>query len=89
MRLQGHPKEPVIAVGNSLTSHPDGVQIQDAVAQLGQGSIPDRQHERLGRSDVVLVELRRIWLRELCALAEGRALKQWAQPDLISTVYRT
>src|SRR5262249_22542868 len=41
--------------------HPDLVIVQDKVAQAGQGAIADRTRERLGRSDVGVVLLRRIW----------------------------
>src|SRR5205823_6518523 len=58
----------------------DMINIQDYVAQVGQGAIADRAHERLGRSDVGVILLRQIWARELQALAEGRALKQWRFP---------
>ena len=60
-----------------LKDHPEIVGIQDDVAQLGQGVIADREHEYLGRSDVGIVLLRRIWLRELDALETGRPLKSW------------
>jgi 5,5'-dehydrodivanillate O-demethylase oxygenase subunit len=60
-----------------LKDHPEIVGIQDDVAQLGQGVIADRKHEYLGRSDVGIVLLRRIWLRELDALESGRPLKSW------------
>ena len=70
-----------------LKDHPDIVGIQDDVAQLGQGPIADRENEHLGRSDVGVVLLRRIWLRELKALAEGRPLKAWQwKSDLAATV---
>jgi 5,5'-dehydrodivanillate O-demethylase len=62
---------------DELKDHPDLVGIQDDVAQLGQGAIADRENEYLGRSDVGIVLLRRLWLRELDALAAGRALKTW------------
>jgi 5,5'-dehydrodivanillate O-demethylase oxygenase subunit len=55
----------------------DLVQVQDDVAQIGQGRIRDRRGERLGREDEYVVLLRRIWARELRALAEGRPLTQW------------
>jgi 5,5'-dehydrodivanillate O-demethylase len=55
--------------------------IQDIVSQWGQGTIRDRSQERLGRSDKGLILLRRIWERELRALAEGRPLKQWTIPE--------
>jgi 5,5'-dehydrodivanillate O-demethylase len=54
--------------------------LQDDVALVGQGRIADRTHERLGRSDVSVLHQRRIWERELRALAEGRPLKQWTPP---------
>jgi 5,5'-dehydrodivanillate O-demethylase len=56
------------------------IPITDDVTQLGQGPIADREHERLGRSDAALIVLRKIWERELRALAEGRPLKQWTRP---------
>ncbi len=55
--------------------------IQDIVSQWGQGTIRDRSKERLGRSDKGLILLRKIWERELRALAEGRPLKQWTIPE--------
>jgi phenylpropionate dioxygenase-like ring-hydroxylating dioxygenase large terminal subunit len=60
-----------------LKDHPDIVGIQDDVAQLGQGIIADRENEYLGRSDVGIILLRKIWLRELDALAAGRPTKAW------------
>ncbi len=57
------------------------VAVQDNVAILAQGAIVDRSVERLGRSDIGTVLVRRIWERELRALAEGTPLKQWRHPD--------
>ena len=62
---------------DDIKDHPGVVGIQDDVAQLGQGAIADRANERLGRSDVGVVLIRNLWLRELKALAEGRPLKPW------------
>jgi 5,5'-dehydrodivanillate O-demethylase len=59
------------------------IQVQDAASQWGQGSIRTRLGEHLGRSDVGVLMLRRVWERELRALAEGRPLKQWQIPDEI------
>jgi len=56
------------------------VRLQDDVAQVGQGWIAERSRERLGRSDMGVLFLRRIWLRELRALAEGWPLKRWSRP---------
>ena len=62
------------------------VNVQDYVAQVGQGRIQDRRQERLGRSDVLVILLRRIWARELRAFAEGRPLKAWTRPPgLVAT----
>jgi 5,5'-dehydrodivanillate O-demethylase len=62
---------------DELNDRPDIVNIQDYVAQVGQGVIPDFDHERLGRSDVLVALYRRMLARELQALAEARPLKQW------------
>lgn len=54
---------------------------QDYVAQCGQGAIADRAHEVLGRSDAGVAFVRRIFLREIDALAAGRATKAWRKLD--------
>lgn len=65
------------------------IRFQDDVAQVGQGAIADREHERLGHSDVGIIFLRKIWARELKALAEGKPIKQWDHPaDMIPTPHR-
>jgi 5,5'-dehydrodivanillate O-demethylase len=63
---------------------PDSVTIQDHVAQQGQGVIADRDRERLGRSDVAVILLRKLWARELQALAEGRPLKEWTRTERLA-----
>ena len=71
---------------HDLEERPDIVNIQDHVSQEGQGAIPNRDAERLGRSDVAVILLRQIWQRELRALAEGIALKHWSRPQrLVAT----
>lgn len=55
--------------------------LEDYVVQVGQGTIADRDHERLGRVDVGVILLRKIWERELRALAEGDKLKKWRSPE--------
>jgi 5,5'-dehydrodivanillate O-demethylase oxygenase subunit len=57
------------------------VHAQDYVAQVGQGSLAERAQEHLGRSDIGVILFRRIWERELRALAEGRPLKKWVLPQ--------
>lgn len=68
-----------------LKDHPAIVNIQDNVAQIGQGVVADRLDERLGKSDSGVILLRKIWSRELRALAEGRPLKRWSPPSRIAT----
>ena len=53
----------------------DLVRLQDDVAQLGQGVVADRSREHLGRADVGVTAVRRLWRRELANLASGRPLK--------------
>ena len=60
------------------------VLVQDTVAQVGQGVIADREHERLGRSDATLILLRRLWTRELRALAERQPLKEWSRRERLA-----
>ena len=57
------------------------VHTQDYVAQVGQGSLAARPQEHLGRSDIGVILFRKIWERELRALAEGRPLKKWVLPQ--------
>jgi 5,5'-dehydrodivanillate O-demethylase oxygenase subunit len=57
------------------------VHAQDYVAQVGQGLRADRSQEHLGRSDSGVILFRKIWERELRALAEGRPLKKWVLPQ--------
>ncbi len=66
---------------HDLGHRPDVVNIQDHVAQMGQGILADHSTERLGRSDTLVILLRRIWERELRALAEGRSLKAWRRTE--------
>ena len=59
--------------------------MEDYLTQVGQSAIPDRSREHLGRVDESVVLKRAIWQRELRALMEGRPLKQWTAPGVIST----
>lgn len=52
--------------------------VEDYLTQVGQRPIAPRQHEQLGRIDQGVILLRKIWQRELAALATGRPLKKWA-----------
>jgi len=56
--------------------------IQDHIALAGLGSIADHPPvERLGRADVGVVFIRRLWEHELRALAGGQPLKEWRRPE--------
>jgi 5,5'-dehydrodivanillate O-demethylase len=56
--------------------------IEDEYVQVGQGRMWDagQEQEHLGREDVGVIMLRKIWETELKALAEGRPLRQWVRP---------
>ncbi len=54
--------------------------VEDYLSLVGQGAIPDRSNEHLGRSDAGVILLRKVWERELRALTEGGPLKQWTSP---------
>lgn len=54
--------------------------IEDYTCQVGQGTIADRQDERLGSIDQGTILLRKVWMRELEALSNGRPLKEWVTP---------
>jgi 5,5'-dehydrodivanillate O-demethylase len=54
---------------------------QDYVAAVGQGAIVDRSLERLGKSDLGIAFMRRIFFRELDTISAGRATKPWRKLD--------
>ena len=68
-----------------ILARPDLVNIQDCVAQMGQPKVAEGPFEHLGRSDRGVILFRRIWLRELAALAESRPLKRWQVPSALVT----
>lgn len=59
------------------------VNLQDYVAQRGQGVIVDREHERLGQSDKIVILLRKLWSREMAKIANGEPPKQWRWPGYL------
>ena len=68
----------------------DLVRLQDDVAQVGQGVFASHNQEQLGRADVGVVAIRKLWRRELVALVEGGSLKEWKRPqDLVPRAWRT
>jgi 5,5'-dehydrodivanillate O-demethylase oxygenase subunit len=62
----------------------DIVYLEDTVSQEGQGRIADHSKEHLGRSDATLILRRKIHLRELRALSEGRPVKEWTVPRTLA-----
>lgn len=54
----------------------DLVRLQDDIAQVGQGRLANVR-EKLGRSDVGVVAIRRLWSREMEKFKESQPLKQW------------
>src|SRR4029078_3749478 len=54
--------------------------IEDYVTQVGQGPIAGRDKEMLGSTDVKPRLLRRLWLREITAMLEGRPMTDWKIP---------
>jgi 5,5'-dehydrodivanillate O-demethylase oxygenase subunit len=75
-----------VTIDDLKTKVPDIVRLQDDVVLTAQGAIPDRENEHLGRSDTGVTVLRRLWQRELAALAEGGQLKRWTRPaHLVAT----
>jgi 5,5'-dehydrodivanillate O-demethylase len=61
----------------------DMIRLQDDIALVGQGRIVDRSRDLLGTSDVALAMIRRLWQRELRAIAEGRSGKAWKKSSAI------
>lgn len=57
------------------------IQVEDYVAQVGQGPTPDHSRDRLCRNDIGVVLLRKIWERELRNLVEGRVPKSWRRTE--------
>lgn len=57
-------------------------RIEDYLVQVGQGARPDRRADHLGATDRGVRLLRRLWQRELRALATGTPLTAWSTPAL-------
>ena len=54
--------------------------IEDYTTQVGQGAIRERGPELLALSDEGPLFQRKLWLREVAALLEGKPLTQWQLP---------
>jgi 5,5'-dehydrodivanillate O-demethylase len=66
-----------------VADHPMLVEVEDSLAQGGQGSIADRHAEHLGRTDAGVVMLRRLMTRELDAMEQGLPTKAWTPCPLL------
>lgn len=58
--------------------------IEDYAVQVGQAPISERNDEHLGKVDVGVILLRKLWRRELQALTDGTPLKTWVTPAGLS-----
>jgi 5,5'-dehydrodivanillate O-demethylase len=54
--------------------------IEDYVTAVGQGTFADRNAERLGTTDKGVILIRKIFDRELSALANGEQMTPWCDP---------
>ena len=70
----------------AVKDHPGLINIQDNATQLGQGAIADRRGERLGRTDAAVILLRRLWERELRAIAEGKVPTAWKSGERLEAL---
>ena len=59
--------------------------IQDAISCVGQGLERQREDDILGASDRVVSLVRRLWTREMRAIAEGKPGKKWRVPKDLQT----
>jgi 5,5'-dehydrodivanillate O-demethylase len=79
--------EKILAGEMTLEDLPDDMSaytsftIEDYVTQVGQGPVSDRGPELLSVSEARVILLRRLWLREVGALLEGKPLTDWKIPN--------
>lgn len=72
--------------------NPDSIDttwLEDNIAYVGQGRIADRSTEHLAPSDCGNILMRKLWARELRALAEGRPLTEWKRSVATAEVVAT
>lgn len=58
--------------------------LQDYVAQVGQGTFGCLNDEMLGREDVEVIMLRTLYRREFQALERGQQVTDWRRPERLS-----
>ncbi len=64
-----------------IEERPDQVLIEDGIVLLGQGVLPDRSRNQLGSSDAAIIQLRRLYARELAAIEAHQPLTKFPAPD--------
>ena len=62
--------------------HPHLLLLEDAITQGGQGQKVDRNMELLGRTDVGIVAMRKVFDREMRAVANGEPTKGWTPMEV-------
>lgn len=62
--------------------HPHLLLLEDAITQAGQGQMVDRSFEMLGRTDAGVAAMRRVFEREMQAVADGRPTRNWKRLDV-------
>ena len=70
----------VISGRKAFEDLPANGMIEDHVVLAAQGASLDRDSHWLGTSDVAIILLRRLWVREITALSEGRPLTPFVIP---------
>ena len=82
--------ESVLAAADTLRWEA-GANLHDTLMEsiyADAGRIADRTAERLGRGDVGVIMIRRLWARELQAMTNGKPLKNWTRtPDIAPEVW--
>jgi 5,5'-dehydrodivanillate O-demethylase len=73
-----------VHVNDVDASRPDIISIQDSVAMELQPPPGRRRADRLGRGDLAIILLRKLFRRELNALEAGESLKDWRWPSDLS-----
>jgi 5,5'-dehydrodivanillate O-demethylase len=69
-------------------SRVDVVRLQDDIAQLGQGIFANRNRERMGKADIGVAVIRRLWRREMDNIEGKLPLKSWQwSPEIRPTAW--
>jgi 5,5'-dehydrodivanillate O-demethylase oxygenase subunit len=63
---------------NDYLDHPYLLLLEDGLAQAGQEQIVDRSKELLGRTDIGIAAMRKVFEREMKAVKNGEATTTWA-----------